>query len=96
MATLYGDSTVQIIQNGGGGDNWQIEVFTVQAVPANQYNLAGAPKLDDDNDPLLVVKLNGVSATIGSDYTISSSTITWISNISLEQNDIIEVLYQKS
>lgn len=94
MATLYGDSPVQIIQNIGG--NWQIEVFTVQAVPANQYTLPGVPGLDDDGDPLLIVKLNGVSATKGTDYTISGSTITWTSNISLEQNDILEVLYQKS
>lgn len=92
MATLSGEAQVQIIQNGGG--NWQIEVFTIAQTPANQYTLSNAPQFDDDNDPLLVVKLNGVTATRGTDYTLNGTVITWLGVISLEQGDILETLYQ--
>lgn len=91
MATLYGDKGSIL----AGGTGWNIEVFTVQAIPANQYTLPEEPILDDDGDPIVVVKLNGVSATKNTDFTINGTVITWISNIVLEQNDILEVLYQK-
>jgi hypothetical protein len=92
MATLYGDKGTLL----AGGTGWNIEVFTVQAIPANQYTLPEEPGFDDDGDPIVVVKLNGVSATKNTDYTINGAVITWISAIALEQNDILEVLYQKA
>jgi hypothetical protein len=91
MATLTGDKASML----AGGTGWNVEVFTVAQQPLLQYTLQEEPQVDDDGDSILVVKLNGVTATKGSDYTINGTIITWVSQIDLEHNDILEILYQK-
>jgi len=91
MATLTGDEGALI----AGGTGWNVEVFTVAQQPLLQYTLQEEPQIDDDGDPILVVKLNGVTSTKGQDYTLNGALINWISAINLEQNDLLEVLYQK-
>ena len=80
MSTLYGET----IQLAASQNQRQIEFFIVTNPPQSQFTLANKPMSDDDNDPLIIVKLNGVSVTKGTDYTLNNAIITWSSSIALE------------
>lgn len=90
MSTLYGE-----MEESMGGEQWQIEFFTVTNPVQTQFTLANAPTLDDDNDPLIIVKLNGVSMTKGTDYTLNNDIITWTSQIALEAGEVLEIFYKR-
>ena len=91
MSTLYGET----IQLAASQNQWQIEFFIVTNPPQSQFTLANKPMSDDDNDPLIIVKLNGVSVTKGTDYTLNNAIITWSSSIALEAGDEIEIFYKR-
>jgi len=92
MATLHG--TQPAAQTTASG--WQIEFFTVSNPPQSEFNLANNIKTDDDGDPLLIVKLNGLSQTLNVDYTLNNDIITWTSQIALEAGEVLEVFYQEA
>jgi len=91
MATLNGDL---ISQGSAGAAGLQIEEFLIALPIPSTFSLGAIPARDATNDPILRVTLNGVNATRGQDYSISANVITWISSITLEAGDRVEMFYQ--
>lgn len=61
------------------------------AIAPNQttFNLTAIPS----QPHLSQLYLNGAKAGYGTDYTINSSTLTWLSAIALESTDSLEIYY---
>ena len=45
---------------------------------ASPFTLSYTPAPDADGDPLLSVSLNGVSGTLGENYTLAGRVVTWL------------------
>lgn len=84
---LLENCVINLSSNGSGGlGNRQVLTYS----PSNIYNLSGQPV--DPARALFFV--NGAKQVYGSDYTINSTVLTWVSsNLSLSVNDTIEIYY---
>lgn len=96
MATLGSITITGRTEKSGGANDLQTEFFTVSNPPQSQFVLSQTVANDIDNDPIMKVYFNGMILERGSDYTLNSKTLTWISSIPLEAGEKIEVFYQPS
>lgn len=88
MSTIYANSIVI-----SAGNEWEFQFFTVANPAGATYTLNKTPAQDDDGDPRLVLKLNGVTIE-RSFYALNGAVITWGGTIPLEAGEILEAFYQ--
>lgn len=72
---------------------WEKVTFTVPDPISNTFVLPSEPTTDRDGDFVLQVHYNSVVAEYGVDYTLDEKTITWISPVVLEPDEILAVWY---
>jgi hypothetical protein len=80
----------QALTSVGGvtDEQHQIDLFTLASGGAQDLTLTYVPAEDSWN-----VSLNGITATTGVDYTISSSTLSLLSPLDARTSDVVEVQY---
>lgn len=72
---------------------WEKVTFTVPDPISNTFILPSEPTTDRDGDYVLQIHYNSVVAEYGVDYSLDGKTITWISPVVLEPEEILAVWY---
>jgi hypothetical protein len=80
----------QALTSVGGvtDEQHQIDLFTLASGGAQDLTLTYVPAEDSWN-----VSLNGITATTGTDYTISSSTLSLLSPLDARTGDVVQAQY---